>query len=90
MKIFLLLLLMISSYQLSRAQTVGTFDGILNTNSYYEKVLYVPSFPNGTSNLAVDVILGNTSFLREALLRSARIMASKSATDRSKSSFTIK
>lgn len=63
MKIFLLLLLMISSYQLSRAQTVGTFDGILNTNSYYEKVLYVPSFPNGTSNLAVDVILGNTSFL---------------------------
>lgn len=63
MKKLLLLLLMASSYHMNHAQTVGTFDGILNTNGYYEKVFYVPSFPNGTSNLAVDVILGNTSFL---------------------------
>ena len=46
---------------LSVAGTTRT-SGFLNTNNYIEKLLQIPTFPNGTANLNVDIRLGNISF----------------------------
>lgn len=59
-RLFIILLLFLSIN--STGQGLGNFNGILNTENYYEKIVLIPPFPNGISNLAVDVSIGNVAF----------------------------
>ena len=47
--------------KLSVSGITKTF-GFVNTNNYMEKLINLPSFPNGTANLNVDIQFGNVSF----------------------------
>ncbi len=62
MKRFTLLLVMVVCITMCNAQSEGVFNGISNSGNYYEKVLDIPLFPNGVPGLAIDVVLGNSTF----------------------------
>lgn len=61
MKRVLFVVILFCSTKLS-SQGLGNFNGILNTEHYFEKVLMIPFFNNGISNLNVDLNLGNNAF----------------------------
>ena len=62
MKKILLSILVLLFVNNIKSQTLGNFNGILNSPNCYEKVVEIPAFPNGVSNLAVDVSIGNIAF----------------------------
>jgi hypothetical protein len=62
MKKILFILLLLSFELNAHSQTVGSFNGIINTSNSFEKILEIPPFPNGVPDLAVDFSIGNVSF----------------------------